>query len=109
MCVREKIDARVTALDGVTRKQLIWCGHVERMNPTRLPEIMINWEPEGWKKRVRSQKNLERWDTYSYEWKRSEDRRMEQFEGNGVWESEGVGRRFKTAQYICIYIYIYKF
>ena len=28
-------------------------------------------------------------------------------EGNGIWKSEGVARRFKNAQYIYIYIYIY--
>jgi len=39
-----------TILDGITRKQLIWYGHVERMDPTRLPKIMINWKPEGRKK-----------------------------------------------------------
>jgi hypothetical protein len=26
-------------------------GHVERMDPTRLPKIMIQWEPDGRKKR----------------------------------------------------------
>jgi hypothetical protein len=36
-------------LDEITQKQLIWYGHVERMDPTLLPE-MIHWEPEGWKK-----------------------------------------------------------
>ena len=34
-------------LDEITRKQLIWYGHVERMDPTRLPKIMIHWKPEG--------------------------------------------------------------
>ena len=33
-----------TILDGITGKQLIWYGHVERMDPTRLPKIMINWK-----------------------------------------------------------------
>jgi len=23
-------------------------------------------------------------------------------EGNGIWKSEGVARRFKTAQYVCV-------
>jgi hypothetical protein len=27
-------------LDDITRKQLIWYGHVERMDPTRLTKIM---------------------------------------------------------------------
>ncbi len=30
--IREKMDAQDTVLYDVTRKQLIWCGHVERMN-----------------------------------------------------------------------------
>jgi len=25
-----------TILDEITGKQLVWCGHVERMDPTRL-------------------------------------------------------------------------
>jgi len=29
-------------LDEITRKQLIWYGHVERMDPTRLPKTMIH-------------------------------------------------------------------
>ena len=48
--IREKMDAQDTVLEDMTRKQLIWYGHVERMNPKRLPEIMINWKPEGRKK-----------------------------------------------------------
>ena len=42
-----------TILDEITRKQFIWHGHVERMDPTKLPKIMINWKPEGRKKRGR--------------------------------------------------------
>ena len=30
--IREKMDAQDTVLYDVTRKQLIWCGHVEGMN-----------------------------------------------------------------------------
>ena len=51
--IRRKMDSQDTVLDDITRKQLIWYGHVERMNPTRLPKIMINWKPEGRKKRSR--------------------------------------------------------
>jgi hypothetical protein len=51
--IREKMDAPDTILDEITRKQLIWYGHVERMDPTRLAKIMINWKPEGRKKRGR--------------------------------------------------------
>ena len=34
-------------MDEITLKQLILCSHVERMDPMRLPKIMINWKPEG--------------------------------------------------------------
>ena len=40
-----------TILDEITRKQLIRCGHVERMDPARLPKIMVNWKPDGRKVR----------------------------------------------------------
>ena len=36
------MDAPDTIVDEITRKRLIWYGHVERMDPTRLPKIMIN-------------------------------------------------------------------
>jgi hypothetical protein len=51
--IREKMDAPDTILDKITRKQLIWYGHVDRKDPTRLPKITINWKPEGRKKRGR--------------------------------------------------------
>jgi len=43
------MDAQDMIWDDVTRK-LIWYGHVERMEPTRLQKIMIHWKPEGRKK-----------------------------------------------------------
>ena len=49
--IREKMDAPDTILDEITQKQLIWYGHIERMDPTWLPKIVINWKPEGRKKR----------------------------------------------------------
>ena len=51
--IRGKMDAQDMILDDITRKQLIWYGHVERMDSTRVPEIMIHWKPEGRKKRGR--------------------------------------------------------
>jgi len=44
------MDAQDMILDDTTRKKLIWYGHVERMDPTRLPKIMFHWKPEGRKK-----------------------------------------------------------
>jgi len=47
------MNAQGTIFDEITRKQLIWYGRVERMDPTRLPKIVINWKSEGRKKRGR--------------------------------------------------------
>jgi hypothetical protein len=41
-----KVDAQDMILDD-HRKQLIWYGHVERMDPTRLPKSMVHCKPEG--------------------------------------------------------------
>jgi hypothetical protein len=41
------MDAQDMILDDITRKQLIWYGHIERMDSIRLPKIMIYWKPEG--------------------------------------------------------------
>jgi hypothetical protein len=44
--IRGKMDAQDAILDDITPKQLIWYGHIERMDPMRLAKIMINWKPE---------------------------------------------------------------
>jgi hypothetical protein len=54
-------------LDDITRKQLIYYGHVERMNLTRLTKNMIHWKPEGRKKTRLSPEYPERWNIYSRE------------------------------------------
>jgi len=45
-------------LDDISRKQLICYGHVERMDPTRIPKVMIHWKPEGRKKRTPPRRTL---------------------------------------------------
>jgi hypothetical protein len=52
-------------LDDISRKKLIWYGHVERMDPTRLPRIMIHWNPERKETTRPSPENLERWNIYT--------------------------------------------
>jgi hypothetical protein len=42
-------------LDDITPK-LIWYGHVERVDPTRLPRITIHWKPEGRKQQGHPQR-----------------------------------------------------
>ena len=64
---------------------------------------MVNWKPEGRKKRGRPRRN---WKDGIYTAMGGRDVRWANgtMEGDGIWKSEGVARRFKTAQ--CIYIYI---
>jgi hypothetical protein len=106
------MDVQDTILDDITRKQLIWYGHVERMDPMLLPKIRINWKPEGRKKRGRP---LRTWKDVKYTGVSEIGLRWANgtIESNGVWKSEGVGRRFNTAlhththTHIHTHIYIY--
>ena len=87
------MDAPDTTLDEVTRKQLIWYGHVERMDPTRLPKLIINWKPEGRKKRGRLRRT---WKDRIYTAMSERDLRMGEWNNRRQWnwQSEGVARRF---------------
>jgi hypothetical protein len=49
------MNAQDTMLDEITRKQLIWYGHVERMDQTRLSKFMINWKPKEGKNQAVSE------------------------------------------------------
>jgi hypothetical protein len=49
----ENMDVRDMIINDIIRKQLIWYGHVERIDPKRPPRIMIYWKFEGRKQRGR--------------------------------------------------------
>jgi hypothetical protein len=89
---REKMDAPDTILDKITQKQLIWYGHVERMDPTQLPKIMINWKPEGRKKRGRPRRT---WKDGIYAAMSERDLRMGDWNNRRQWNVE-VGRRHQS-------------
>jgi hypothetical protein len=100
------MDAQDMILDDITRKQLIWYGHVERMDPKRLPKITIRWKPEGRKKQGRPRRT---WKDGIHTAMNERNLRMSKLNKLRQWNMK-VGRRlrrFKTAQYIYIYIYIY--
>jgi hypothetical protein len=79
-------------LDEITRKQFIWYRHVERMDPTRLPKIVINWMPEGREKRGRSRRA---WKDEIYTAMSERDLRMGEWNNRRQWNME-VGRRRQT-------------
>jgi hypothetical protein len=76
-------------LDEITRKQPIWYGHVERMDPTRLPKIMIHWKPEGRKKRGSPQRT---WKDGIYTAMNERDLIMGEWNKRRQWNMGG-GRR----------------
>ena len=91
MSVLEKeVNKQDTILDEITQKQLIRYGHVERMDPTRLPEIMINWKPEGRKKRDRPRRT---WKDGIYTTMSERGIRMGEWNNRRQWNMEVGGRR----------------
>ena len=86
------MDAQNTILCEIIRKQLIWYDRVERMDPTQLPKIMINWKPEGRKKRGRPGRTCK---DGVYTVMSERDLRMGEWNNRGQWNTE-VGRRHQT-------------
>ena len=77
-----KMDARDVILDDITRKKLIWYGHVERMDPTRLPRIMIYWKSEGRKQRGHPRRT---WKDGIYTAMNERDLRMGEWNNRRQW------------------------
>jgi len=90
--IRGKMDAQDAILDDITQKQLIWYGHVERMDPTRLSKIMIHWKPEGRKKRGRPRRT---WKDGIYTATNERDLRMGEWNNRRQWNMK-IGRRSQT-------------
>jgi hypothetical protein len=88
-------------LNDITLKQLIWYGHVERMDPTRLPNIMIHWKPEGRKQRGRPRRT---WKEGIYTAMNGRDLRMGEWNNRRQWNMK-FGRR--SSQTIFIYYFFY--
>jgi len=70
------------------------------MDPTRLPEIMINWKPEGRKKRGRPWRT---WKDGMYTAMSDRDLRMGEWNARRQWNKE-VGSRRQIFQNRTVYI-----
>jgi len=90
--IRGKMAAQDVILDDITRKQLIWYGHVEGMDQTRLPKIVIHWKPEGRKKLGRPRRT---WKDRIYTAMNGRDLRMGEWNNRRQWNMK-VGRRRQT-------------
>ena len=86
------MDKQDTILDEITRKQLVWYGHVERMDTTRLSKIMINWKPEGSEKRGRPRRT---WKDGIYTAMSERGLRVGEWNNRRQWNMD-VGRRRQT-------------
>jgi hypothetical protein len=83
--IRGKMDVQDMILDDI----IIWYGHVERMDPTRLPKIMIHWKSGGREKRGRPWRT---WKDGIYTAMNEIDLRMGELNNRRQWNVK-VGRR----------------
>jgi hypothetical protein len=56
--IREIMEVGKNILEAIEEKRLRWFGHVKRMSGNKLPLKILEWEPEGTRRRVRPK---ERW------------------------------------------------
>jgi hypothetical protein len=56
--IREVMEVRKNILEVIEENRLRWFGHVKRMPGNRLPLKVLEWEPEGTRRRGRPK---ERW------------------------------------------------
>ena len=86
------MDSQDMLLDEITRKQLICYGHVEKMDPKRLPKVMIHWKPEGREKPGRPRRT---WKDGIYTAMNERDLRTGEWNNRSQWNM-AVGRRRET-------------
>jgi hypothetical protein len=82
--------------------QLIWFGHVKRMNMDRWPKRILNWIPSGRQKRGRPRR---RWTKGTEEAMTAKicEKAGDRIEKPGDWERRNGDSHRKTSLYIYIY------
>jgi hypothetical protein len=92
--------------DNPKASYLVWT--CRKNGPNATTKFMIHWKPEG---RTKQGCPLRTWKDGIYTAMNERDLRMGKWNNRrqGIWQSEGVVRRFKTAIYTYIYIYVYIF
>jgi hypothetical protein len=107
------MEVRKNILEIIEEKRLRWFGHVKRMPGNRLPLKVLEWEPEGTRRRRRPK---ERWidgvrrsmtnHGLTEEDTRDRDRCRSLVLGEGT-TVEWTNSLMNENEYIYIYIYIY--
>jgi hypothetical protein len=54
-------------LVATEEKRLRWFGHVERMPGNRLSLNILEWEPDGTRRRGKTQREMDRWNKTEYD------------------------------------------
>jgi hypothetical protein len=60
--IREVMEVGKNILEVTGEKRLRWFGHVKRMPGNRLPQKILEWEPEGKRRRGKTQREMDRWN-----------------------------------------------
>lgn len=90
--IRQRIGIEGSLTTDIEQKQLIWYGHVQRMNDDRIPKRVMQWIPQNRRKRGRPKKT----------WKEGISKAMSARElTEGQWNDRrtwklGIGQRRKT-------------
>jgi hypothetical protein len=59
--IRAIMEVRKNILEVTEEKRLRWFGHVKRMPGNRLRRKILEWEPEGTRRRGRPKEKMDRW------------------------------------------------
>ncbi|XP_046674870.1 uncharacterized protein LOC124363653 [Homalodisca vitripennis] len=90
--IRRTMKRKETIVEAIRQKQLVWFGHLKRMDEERLPKILMEWLPTERRKRGRPRET----------WKQGISKAMsERNLGPGDWNDReewklGIGRRPHT-------------
>lgn len=90
--IRLRMGIEGTIINDIESKQLVWYGHVRRMDETRLPKKVMEWVPSARRKRGRPRKT---WKEGVSKAMSARDLREGQWEDRRSWKL-GVGQRRKT-------------
>lgn len=94
--VKEQMGVEGNVMEDVERRQLIWYGHVQRMDERRLPKQAMQWTPRERRTRGRPRKNWQEGIR-----KAMSDRNLQdgQWNNRRIWNL-GIGQRRQTDSYI---------
>ena len=97
--IKEEMAVQKTIIDCIEEKQLIWYGHVQRMDQDRVPKKTMRWIP---REHIKKERHKKTWIRRSMRRSMESIRRSMSDRGlndnynrqNGDWTPDNVVRRF---------------